>query len=122
MVILKLDALSFDETNKAFVYEMDDAGEMKEVFVETGVSNGNYVEIKSGLKANDTVYVKAKATETTSSIASMFSSLFGGQRVNNRNSFRNNNNNNNNRQNFGGGSGSGSGMPSMPGGNGGGNR
>ena len=111
VVILKMDALSFDETNRAFVYQMGEGEEMIPVYVETGVSNGNYVEIKSGLKANDTVYVQAKA-DTQSTMASMFSSLFGSQQINNRNTFRNNTNTNTNRNpnnmpgsNFGPGSG-----------------
>ena len=112
VVILKMDALSFDETNRAFVYQMDENEEMTQVFVETGVSNGNYVEIKSGVKADDTVYVVAK-TKTESTMTSMFSSLFGGQQINNRNTFRNN------RQN--GNYGTPGGMPGgMPGSNGGG--
>ena len=108
VVILKMDALSFDETNRAFVYQMGENEEMTQVFVETGVSNGNYVEIKSGLRANDTVYAVAKATQTASTLNSLFSGMFGTQRINNnnRNTFRNNNNPN--RQNNGG---------SMPGGN-----
>lgn len=114
VVILKMDALSFDETNRAFVYQMKKDEEMAPVFVETGVSNGNYVEIKSGLNAGDTVYAVSKATQAASTLNSLFSGLFGGQRINNnRNTFRNNNNNNNyNRQNNGG----------APGGNGGGQR
>lgn len=96
VVILKMDALSFDETNRAFVYQMGEGEEMIPVYVETGVSNGNYVEIKSGLKANDTVYVQAKA-DTQSTMAGMFSSLFGSQQINNRNTFRNNTNTNTNR-------------------------
>ena len=108
VVILKMDALSFDETNRAFVYQMGENEEMTQVFVETGVSNGNYVEIKSGLRANDTVYAVAKATQTASTLNSLFSGMFGTQQINNnyRNTFRNNNNPN--RQNNGG---------SMPGGN-----
>ena len=108
VVILKMDALSFDETNRAFVYQMGENEEMTRVFVETGVSNGNYVEIKSGLRANDTVYAVAKATQTASTLNSLFSGMFGTQQINNnnRNTFRNNNNPN--RQNNGG---------SMPGGN-----
>ena len=106
VVILKMDALSFDETNRAFVYQMGENEEMTRVFVETGVSNGNYVEIKSGLRANDTVYAVAKATQTASTLNSLFSGMFGTQQINNnRNTFRNNNTN---RQNNGG---------SMPGGN-----
>ena len=113
VVILKMDALSFDETNRAFVYQMGENEEMTRVFVETGVSNGNYVEIKSGLRANDTVYAVAKATQTASTLNSLFSGMFGTQQINNnnRNTFRNNNNPN--RQNNGG---------NAPGGSGGGQR
>ncbi len=82
VVVLKLDALSFTDENKAFVYRMDEEGRMTENEVEVGVSNGNYVEIKSGLNAGDTVYAEAK-TETTSTMASLFSGIFGGQRINN---------------------------------------
>ena len=112
VVILKMDALSFDGTNRAFVYQRGSKDEMTQVYVETGVSNGNYVEIKSGLRAGDTVYVQAKAAESTSTIASLFSGMFGRTQFNNnRNTFRNNNNNtnrnNNNNNNFNPGGGSG---------------
>jgi len=99
VVILKMDALSFDETNRAYVYQMDESGKMERAYVETGVSNGNYVEIKSGLKAEDTVYVESKTAEATSTIASLFSGMFGSQQVNNRNTFRNNTNNGTNTRN-----------------------
>ena len=99
VVILKMDALSFDETNRAYVYQMDEDGKMARAYVETGVSNGNYVEIKSGLKAEDTVYVESKTKEATSTIASLFSGMFGSQQVNNRGTFRNNNNGTSTRNN-----------------------
>ncbi len=118
VVVLKLDALSFTNENKAFVYKMDETGKMSENEVEVGVSNGNYVEIKSGVKAGDTVYAEAK-TETTSTIASLFSGIFGRQQINNggrQNRQQNNSNGtNSNRERpsgnmpSGGGSGSGSG-------------
>lgn len=56
-VILNKDALSFDETNSAYVLMENEAGEMERVYVETGVDNDNYVEIVSGLEDGDTVYV-----------------------------------------------------------------
>ncbi len=78
VVILKEDALSFTASNSAYVYMKDDNGEMTTVDVEVGVSNGKYVEIKSGLSDGDTVYVVAETTTSTSGVASMLSSLFGG--------------------------------------------
>ncbi len=80
VVILKVDALSFDNTNQAFVYMKNDTGELEQVNVTTGVSNGNYIEITSGLSDGDEVYVEAKAEETTS--GGLLSGLFGGQQFN----------------------------------------
>ena len=55
------------------------AGTMEQVTVELGVDNDNFVEIKSGLNENDTVYVKVENdASTTSGLASLFSSLTGG--------------------------------------------
>ena len=82
VVILKMDALSFDETNSAYVYMYNDAGALEEVPVEVGVSNGNYVEIKSGLSEGDEVYVEAKVEAAASGLSGLLSGLFGGQQMN----------------------------------------
>jgi len=79
VVILKEDAVSFDATNKAFVYTQTEDGALEQTYVTTGVSNGNYVEITSGLQAGDTVYVEVEETETAS--GGLFASLFGGQQM-----------------------------------------
>lgn len=81
VVILKADALSFDDTNQAFVWMMNDVGVLEQVMVETGVSNGNYVEIITGLADGDEVYVEAEE-ETTSAVSGLLSGLFGGQQFN----------------------------------------
>lgn len=113
VVILKMDALSFDETNSAFVYKYDDAGVLQEVPVTVGVSNGNYVEIRSGVRSGEKVYVQVE-TEVPSGLEAIMQSAFGRQQMmpgtggmqrNNRNTERTNTD----RQNF-----------SVPGGNGGG--
>ena len=80
VVILKVDALSFDATNQAYVWMKDDAGELAQVYVTTGVSNGNYIEISEGLKDGDEVYVEAETEVSTA--ASLLSGLFGGQQFN----------------------------------------
>ena len=80
VVILKVNALSFDSTNQAFVWMKNEAGELEQVNVTTGVSNGNYIEITSGLSDGDEVYVEAKAEETSS--GGLLSGLFGGQQFN----------------------------------------
>ncbi len=101
VVILKEEALSFSDRNRAFVYMMGEDEKMTEVGVEVGVSNGNYVEIRSGLRDGDVVYAVTKQ-EASNSLASLFSGIFGGQRINNtnrqntnRNSWTNNNQNQN---------------------------
>lgn len=84
VVVLKVDALSFDETNSAYVWMKNGEGEdaeLTKVPVEVGVSNGNYVEIKSGLADGDVVYVESKVEEA-SAIGGLFSSMFGSTQMN----------------------------------------
>lgn len=78
VVILKADAISFDATNQAFVWMKNDADELEQMFIETGVSNGNYVEIVSGLSDGDEVFVEVEE-ESESALGGLFSGLFGGQ-------------------------------------------
>ena len=81
VVILKMDALSFDEANSAYVYMYNTDGALEEVPVEVGVSNGNYVEIKSGLKDGDEVYVETEIETASSGLGGLMSGLFGGQQM-----------------------------------------
>ncbi len=76
VVILKADAISFDENNKAFVYLRDEEDQVTRQYIATGVSNGNYVEITEGLASGDTVYAEMKVDTTT---AGLFAGLFGGR-------------------------------------------
>lgn len=96
VVVLKMDALSFDFTNQAYVYMQNSQGEMEQVYVTTGVSNGNYVEITSGLSAGDTVYVEAETT-TSGGTANVLSSIFGGTFINGGGSNMGNTSNGTNR-------------------------
>ena len=73
VVVLKLDAISFDETNQAYVLMQNADGTMRKVSITTGVSNGNYVEITSGLQSGDTVYVETEAEEES---GGLFDGLF----------------------------------------------
>lgn len=75
VVVLKMDAISFDRKNQAYVLADDGSGNKAERQVEVGVSNGNYVEIKSGLAEGDTVYAESEETTQATGILS----LFGGQ-------------------------------------------
>jgi len=126
VVILKMDALSFDRTNQAYVWMKDEAGELTQVNVDVGMDNGSYVEIVSGLKDGDTVYVEAQEEETTSGILSLFSGLqrnqFNPERGNRSNWNRDGGNaGGNNGGNAGGMPGGGMPGGGMPGGGPGGN-
>ena len=94
VTILKMDALSTTRNNTAFVYKENEQGEMEEVPVTVGVSNGNYVEIKSGVTSGETIYKVAEKEEEPTGLAALFSGMFSNTRVNrqdNRN-WRNRNN------------------------------
>ena len=90
VVVLKMDALSFDPSNSAFVYVMNESGAMEQRFVEVGVDNGNYVEIKSGLAAGETVYVEVEEEVTASGgLAELLGGLMGGTQINGQSGGRN---------------------------------
>lgn len=102
-VLLSKSALSFDNTNSAYVLKKDEGGNMVETPVEIGVDNDNYVEILSGVTEDETVYA-VKKTETLTGWAAMFSNMPMGSQsmpgMNNQN--RQNGGGNFNRQNGGG--------------------
>ena len=97
VIILKADAISFSPSNRAFVYTQDESGQMRQTPITTGVSNGNYVEITSGLSDGETVYAVAKKEEQNG-LSGLLSGLFGGQQIRNTNYGGQNRN-----TNFGGG-------------------
>ena len=82
VTVLKMDALSTMRDNTAYVYKENADGEMEEVVVTVGVSNGNYVEIKDGVVSGETVYKVAEKEEEATGLAALFSGLFTNQQVN----------------------------------------
>ena len=80
VVVLKADALSFNFENQAFVYVKDEKDVLQQKNVEVGVSNGNYVEIRTGLASGDRVYAVSKKTQD--SLNAAFSGMFGQQTFN----------------------------------------
>lgn len=80
VVILKVDAVSFDITNQAFVWMKNEAGELEQKYITTGVSNGNYLEVTEGLSDGDEVYVETVVEESSS--GGLLGGLFGGQQFN----------------------------------------
>lgn len=53
---LSLDAISYDEYNRPYVYLRDAEGAMTAVSVETGISDGKNIQILSGVNDGDKVY------------------------------------------------------------------
>ena len=61
-VLLRMDALSFDEYNKPFVLVQE--GDEKVVrYIETGINDGVYVEVLSGLEEGETAYYARRLKE-----------------------------------------------------------
>ena len=81
VVILKMDAISTSADNSAFVYKQAEDGSMVEQPVTVGVSNGTYVEIRSGVSDGETVYAMVKQEEE-STVGGILAGLFGSQQVN----------------------------------------
>lgn len=84
VVVLKIDAISFDETNQAYVLMPYFDGTMQKVPITTGVSNGNYVEITSGLNNGDVVYVETSVKESSGGLLNNLFN-FGGSGMNRQN-------------------------------------
>jgi len=89
VTVLKVDALSTARDNTAYVYKENSSGEMEEVKVTVGVSNGNYIEIKDGVTSGETVYKIAEKEEEATGLAALFSGLFTNRQVNRPGSNRN---------------------------------
>ena len=53
---LSLDALSYDEYNRPYVYVKDAEGQMIATPVETGISDSRNIQITSGVETGDMVY------------------------------------------------------------------
>ena len=113
VIILNRDALSFSMGNNAYVLMKDESGEMQETAVTLGVSNDRFIEITSGLNEGDTVYVVVEnTTESSSGLASLFSSLTGSTETTTQTNSMPNMGSGMGGGNFGGGNFSG-GAPSM---------
>ncbi len=59
VVSVSLDALSYDEYNRPYVYRKASDGGYTAVSVETGVSDGKNIEVRYGLSAGETVYYQS---------------------------------------------------------------
>ncbi len=60
--ILRLDAVQFDDYNEPYVLVRGADGEPQRVPIETGLSDGVYCEIVSGVRAGDTVLAPSALT------------------------------------------------------------
>ncbi|MPM50847.1 hypothetical protein SDC9_97593 [bioreactor metagenome] len=63
VVTLPMTVIQFDENNKPFVLKKDENGAPVKTEITTGINDGTIVEIKSGVKAGETIlYQKVAAT------------------------------------------------------------
>ena len=63
VVGLPVEAIQKDEEGKEYVDVMEEAGNSKKVYIETGISDDYYVEVSSGLNVGDSVQI-VKSTTT----------------------------------------------------------
>lgn len=105
VTVLKMEALSTERDNTAFVYKENADGEMEAVPVTVGVSNGNYVEIRSGVASGETVYRIAEKADEPTGLAALLSGMFTNTQVNRNTRNRQNNSGNMDPAAFGNGGG-----------------
>lgn len=76
---LPMAALSFDSEGAPYVLMEDGAGGYAQVAVETGLSDGMYVEIVSGVEIGDEAYVQtgARSVERRLSPQNIYRAIFG---------------------------------------------
>lgn len=63
---ISMKALQFDDNNKAYVNKKGNQGIAEKVYVKTGVNDGNYVEILSGLSIDDVVLISTYSQDEES--------------------------------------------------------
>ena len=76
VLMIKMDALSFDEYNKPYVL-IQSGDEKVRQYVGTGINDGVYVEITDGLSEGDTVYYMAKLSDMEQLMQMRSSSMSG---------------------------------------------
>jgi len=74
-LLLKVDALQFDEENQVYVLVKNAEGEYEPVYIETGINDGSTVQILSGLEEGQTVYYAAGID-----MAALMQAMRGGMR------------------------------------------
>jgi HlyD family secretion protein len=74
-VIINKEALSFTPRNSAYVLMYNQSNELEQVNVEIGVDNDYFVEVKSGIKDGDVVYIEARGNTSGGGMFSMFGGM-----------------------------------------------
>ena len=75
VTLLSVDALQFDDQNRAYVLTRSGNGEYIETYVQTGINDGVSVEITSGLASGTAVYYTAAPS------TDMAMPMMGGERM-----------------------------------------
>lgn len=79
VLILPMEALGFDEEGNAYVLTSKTDGGYDRVTVETGLSDGMNVEIKSGVNEGDTVYAQTgeESAQPAFSLEALYQAVVG---------------------------------------------
>lgn len=81
VILISMDAIQTDKENKPYVYIKGEKEIATIKYIETGISDGLKVEVKSGLSTSDTVLIPVEKG-TSSQMQPRFGSLSGGKNTN----------------------------------------
>lgn len=71
VVLIPMDAVQIDDQNKTYVYVKDEKGNAITQYIETGISDGLNIEVKSGLNEGDIVLKPIVSASPTMSFSGM---------------------------------------------------
>lgn len=76
-LIVPLGAI-YEDTNGSYVYKLDSANAQVQVYITTGLSDGNYAEVLSGLSEGDRIAYSAPTSNGGFDFSQPDNSIFGG--------------------------------------------
>lgn len=77
VISVPVNAVATNSEGKQYVVKVNSDGTVEEVIVETGIANENYVQITSGLNADDTVQIETEITEDANTSSQNSNNKFG---------------------------------------------
>lgn len=77
VLIVPLGAI-YEDTNGSYVYKLDSTNAQVQVYITTGLSDGNYAEVLSGLSEGDRIVYSAPTSNGGFDFSQPDNSIFGG--------------------------------------------